>query len=168
MTSLLDHDAPHCNHDFVVVDVHGQSERRRDDGPGAEVAPRLLVAQARIAVPARTMLATHLQLVGNPLPYIKADLHDCLRLVSNPLAGKKRGQDLELPSPPTCLGRPNIRALKDSSVPTALSSEDWRPRSRRRPEHPPRSGRSSRGTRSPWAPSCPSGSSQSSPSVQFR
>lgn len=31
----------------------------------------------------------------------------------------------------------NIRALKGSSVPTAASSEDWRPRSGRRPVHPP-------------------------------
>ena len=58
---FVGHDAPHRIHDIVIVDIHGQRERRGYDGPGAEVAPRLRVAQARIAVSARPMIAAHLQ-----------------------------------------------------------------------------------------------------------
>ena len=61
---LVGDNVPDLIHDGIVVDIHGQRQGRRNDRPGAEVAPGFLVAEARVTGTSGAMLAPNLQHVG--------------------------------------------------------------------------------------------------------
>ena len=61
---LVGDNVPNLVHDGVVVHIHRERQRRRDNRPCTEVTPSLVVAEARVARATRAVLAANLAMLG--------------------------------------------------------------------------------------------------------